>query len=203
MASEQSAVDTATQVGAEPEASANGNAKVGTDVAIFGGGCFWCMEAVFDELKGVTKVVSGYSGGKLPDPSYKKVCEGDTGHAEVIEVTFDTSVLSFRQLCDVFFAIHDPTTKDRQGNDVGTQYRSVIFYRTPEQKADALASLKSSQSEYPSPIVTQVVPLEHFYSAEAYHQEYFQRNPGQMYCSAVISPKVKKFRKNFAHMLKA
>ena len=178
------------------------HAKATTDAAVFGGGCFWCMEAVFEELKGVTKVVSGYSGGKLVDPSYKKVCEGDTGHAEVIEITFDPSIISYKQLCDVFFAVHDPTTKDRQGNDVGTQYRSVIFYHTPEQKSEALASLKKSQSEYPSPIVTQVVPLEHFYSAEAYHQEYFQRNPAQMYCSMVISPKVKKFRKEFAYLLK-
>jgi peptide-methionine (S)-S-oxide reductase len=179
------------------------HAVITSQTAVFGGGCFWCLEAVFEEVIGVDSVLSGYSGGAEPAPSYKQVCGGSTGHAEVIQVTYRPEVISFRQLCDVFFAVHDPTTKDRQGNDVGTQYRSVIFYRSPEQKADALAALKASQADYSSPIVTQVVPLEKFYGAEEYHHHYFVRNPGQMYCSMVINPKMKKFRKNFAQLLKS
>lgn len=175
------------------------------EVATLGGGCFWCLEAVFDQLRGVEHVESGYSGGWVPNPTYKQVCTGNTGHAEVVQITFDPRQISYRELLEVFFAIHDPTTLNRQGADVGTQYRSVIFYHTPEQKAIAEETIRALNAAriWPNPIVTQVVPFEAFYIAEDYHQEYFVNNPYQPYCQVVIAPKVNKFRQKFAHRLKA
>ena len=175
------------------------------DVATLGGGCFWCLEAVFQDLRGVERVESGYAGGRVPNPSYEQVCTGTTGHAEVVQVAFDPEVLSFRDLLQIFFEIHDPTTLNRQGADVGTQYRSAIFYHSPEQKAAAekvIAELNAA-GVWPAPIVTEVVPLTAFYPAEKYHQEYYRRNPNQPYCRAVISPKVDKFRKHHLAKLKS
>ena len=175
------------------------------DVATLGGGCFWCLEAVFQDLRGVERVESGYAGGRVPHPSYEQVCTGTTGHAEVVQVAFDPEVLSFRDLLQIFFEIHDPTTLNRQGADVGTQYRSAIFYHGPEQKATAekvIAELNAA-GVWPAPIVTEVVPLTAFYPAEKYHQEYYRRNPNQPYCHAVISPKVDKFRKHHSARLKS
>jgi peptide-methionine (S)-S-oxide reductase len=174
------------------------------EVATLAGGCFWCLEAVFDELKGVESVESGYSGGHLPEPSYAQVCDGTTGHAEVVRVTFDPQVLSYHDLLKVFFSIHDPTTLNRQGNDVGTQYRSAIYYHTPEQK-DVAAQVIREISEakiWNNPIVTEVTPFDKFYMAEEYHQEYFKNNPYQGYCRAIIAPKVTKFRQKFLEQLK-
>jgi peptide-methionine (S)-S-oxide reductase len=176
----------------------------GKETATLGGGCFWCLEAVFEQLQGVEKVVSGYAGGQTAGPSYQQVCTGRTGHAEVVQVTFDPTVLSYGDLLDVFFATHDPTTLNRQGADVGTQYRSVILYQSPEQKRVAeerIAELNKA-NVWPGPLVTQVVPLEVFYPAEEYHQGYYRQHPGQGYCQAVISPKVAKFRKRFTARLK-
>jgi peptide-methionine (S)-S-oxide reductase len=175
------------------------------EVTTLGGGCFWCLEAVYDQLKGVTDVVSGYAGGHVPTPSYKQVCTGTTGHAEVVQVTFDPAVISFDDILNVFFTIHDPTTLNRQGADVGSQYRSAIFYHSPEQKAAAeqkIAELNAA-GLWNAPIVTQVTPLDMFYPAEDYHQEYFARNPNQGYCQVVIAPKVAKFRKQYLERLKA
>jgi peptide-methionine (S)-S-oxide reductase len=175
------------------------------EVATLAGGCFWCLEAVFQGLKGVERVVSGYAGGSVPNPSYEAVCTGGTGHAEVVQVTFDPDVLSYRDLLDVFFAIHDPTTLNRQGADVGTQYRSAIYYHSPEQERTARAAIAEIEREavFDAPIVTEVAPLTVFYPAEEYHQDYFRRNPGQGYCRAVIAPKVAKFRKEHLERLKA
>jgi peptide-methionine (S)-S-oxide reductase len=176
-----------------------------TELATLGGGCFWCLEAVFQELKGVERVVSGYAGGTVPGPSYEEVCTGRTGHAEVVQVTFDPGELTYRELLEVFFSIHDPTTLDRQGADVGTQYRSVIFHHGPEQERTArevIADLER-QGIWDAPIVTEVEPVPPFYPAEEYHQEYFRRNPGQGYCSIVIAPKVAKFRQQHLARLKA
>lgn len=175
-----------------------------TEVATLGGGCFWCLEAVYDELKGVVKVVSGYSGGHQINPSYEEVCEGNTGHAEVVQVTFDPDVISFKQILQVFFAVHDPTTLNRQGNDVGPQYRSVIFYHTPQQKAVAEEVMRDLEAAklWDRPIVTELVPFERFYPAEEYHQNYFKRNPFQPYCAFTVRPKVAKFRKQFYDQLK-
>jgi peptide-methionine (S)-S-oxide reductase len=173
--------------------------------AVLGGGCFWCLEAVFDRLRGVLAVESGYAGGRTASPSYDDVCSGRTGHAEVVRVTFDPSVLSFRDLLKVFFAIHDPTTKDRQGSDVGTQYRSVIFCQNAEQRAGAesvIAELTRAKL-WDDPIVTEVADAAPFYRAEGYHQQYFERNRGQPYCQFVVAPKVAKFRKEFVDRLKA
>jgi peptide-methionine (S)-S-oxide reductase len=174
------------------------------EVATLAGGCFWCLEAVYDDLQGVTDVVSGYSGGMVPNPTYKQVCTGETGHAEVVQVTFDPTVISYREILEVFFSIHDPTTLNRQGADVGTQYRSAIFYHSPEQKATAEQVIKefSSAGLWGNPIVTEVKPLAAFYPAEEYHQEYFRRNPNQGYCQAVVAPKVAKFRKQYMSRLK-
>ncbi len=175
-----------------------------SETATLAGGCFWCLEAVFDDLQGVTDVVSGYMGGAAPNPSYEAVCGGRTGHAEVVQVKFDPEVLSFRDLLEVFFVIHDPTTLNRQGADAGTQYRSAIFCHTAEQAATArevIASLNGAEL-WNSPIVTEVVDASEFYPAEDYHQEYFKRNPYQGYCMAVVSPKVSKFRQKFASRLK-
>ena len=170
-----------------------------------GGGCFWCLEAVYQDLKGVERVVSGYAGGTAPNPSYEEVCTGRTGHAEVVQVTFDPATLSYRDLLRVFFAIHDPTTLNRQGADTGTQYRSVIFVHGAEQEAvarEVIADLGRS-GVWDSPIVTEVAPLTAFFPAEGYHQEFFRRNPGQSYCQVVIAPKVAKFRKEHLARLKA
>jgi peptide-methionine (S)-S-oxide reductase len=175
-----------------------------TEVATLGGGCFWCLEAVYDQLKGVISVESGYMGGHVVNPTYNAVCTGETGHAEVVQVTFDPSQASFADLLGVFFTIHDPTTLNRQGADVGTQYRSAIFYHSPEQQqaAEAFIAEITAEKLYPSPIVTQVVPAEKFYIAEAYHQEYFANNPTAGYCQFVVAPKVAKFRKVFYNRLK-
>jgi peptide-methionine (S)-S-oxide reductase len=174
------------------------------EVATLAGGCFWCLEAVFDNLQGVLDVVSGYSGGQDPDPTYRQVCTGMTGHAEVVQVTFDPAQISFRELLEVFFSIHDPTTLNRQGADVGTQYRSAIFYHTPEQKATAEQAIRALEAEraWRDPIVTEVTPFSAFYPAEDYHQEYFAQNARQPYCQAVVAPKVAKFRKQYADRLK-
>ena len=176
-----------------------------TELATLGGGCFWCLEAVFQDLKGVERVVSGYAGGSVPNPSYEDVCTGRTGHAEVVQVTFDPALLSYRDLLQVFFSIHDPTTPNRQGPDIGTQYRSAIFYHGLEQQRvarEVIADL-GRQALWDSPIVTEVTPAPQFYPAEQYHQEYFRRNPGQGYCRVVIAPKVAKFRKEHLARLKA
>ena len=172
--------------------------------ATLAGGCFWCLEAVFDELKGVTSVESGYAGGHVPNPSYQAVCTGMTGHAEVVQVTFDPSVISYEDLLRVFFTIHDPTTLNRQGADVGTQYRSAIFTHDDAQRAAAEAVIREIGDSrlWANPIVTEVKPLDKFYVAENYHQEYFVNNPNQPYCRVVIEPKVTKFRKHFVDRLK-
>ncbi len=170
---------------------------------VLAGGCFWCLEAVFDQVRGVTDVVSGYSGGKRPHPSYEQVCSGATGHAEAVQITFDPAVIPYTDLLHIFFTIHDPTTLNRQGADVGTQYRSAIFYANDEQKAEAEKVMAELTNEklYFNPIVTQLVPLEVFYPAEEYHQKYFARNPNQGYCQFVVAPKVAKFKQKFAHYL--
>ena len=170
------------------------------EVATLGGGCFWCLEAVFDGLQGVESVESGYTGGKTPNPTYQQVCDGNTGHAEVVRVTFDPRTISFREILEVFFAIHDPTTLSRQGNDAGTQYRSAIFYHTPEQKsaAEQLIAALTAEKAFGDLIVTEVAPAQTFYVAEGYHQEYFANNSHQPYCQYVVAPKVAKFRKHFA-----
>jgi peptide-methionine (S)-S-oxide reductase len=173
-------------------------------VATLAGGCFWCLEAVYDDLKGVISVESGYAGGSVPNPSYELVCTGKTGHAEAVRITFDPAAISYKDLLDVFFSIHDPTTLNRQGADVGTQYRSAIFYHSPEQKAEAeqvIAEITNAHL-WPKPLVTEVTPLSNFYQAEDYHQEYFRRNPSQGYCRAVIAPKVAKFRQHYLERLK-
>jgi peptide-methionine (S)-S-oxide reductase len=172
--------------------------------ATLAGGCFWCLEAAFEQLQGVERVVSGYAGGTTPNPTYKQVCGGNTGHAEVVLVTFDPAVISYRDILEMFFAVHDPTTLNRQGPDVGTQYRSAIYYHSPEQKkiADEVIADLSKQGIWGRPIVTEVVSLQHFYPAEEYHQGYFRANPGQPYCAAVVSPKVAMFRQKFANRLK-
>jgi peptide-methionine (S)-S-oxide reductase len=174
------------------------------EVATLAGGCFWCLEAVYLELRGVLGVQSGYAGGHVPHPSYELVCTGSTGHAEVVQVTFDPDEISYRELLDVFFTIHDPTTLNRQGNDVGTQYRSAIFYHTAEQQAAAERAIAELTAEkvWDDPIVTQLVPFTEFYPAEEYHRDYFRRHPEQAYCRAVIAPKVAKARKAFLEKLK-
>lgn len=175
------------------------------EVATLAGGCFWCLEAVFDELKGVESVESGYMGGTTPNPTYEAVCSGRTGHAEVVQVTFDPAVLAFGDLLAVFFTIHDPTTPDRQGNDVGTQYRSAVFYHSPEQEriARQMVANLDAQKVWRNPIVTEIAPASAFHRAEAEHQEYFARvGGGNPYCSYVIEPKVAKFRKQFVERLK-
>lgn len=173
------------------------------ETATLGGGCFWCLEAVFQQLRGVRKVTSGYSGGHVKNPTYEQVCTGTTGHAEVVQVVFDPQAISYEELLEVFFAIHDPTTLNRQGNDVGPQYRSVIFYHNERQRQTALG-LKDRldrSGRYAAPIVTQIVPFEAFYPAEEYHQNYFRRNPNQSYCRVVIAPKLEKFKKQFQKKL--
>jgi peptide-methionine (S)-S-oxide reductase len=175
-----------------------------TEVATFGGGCFWCVEATFEQLRGVERVVSGYSGGHVASPTYQQVCSGTTGHAEVIQIHFDPDEVSYEDLLRVFFTVHDPTTLNRQGHDVGTQYRSAVFYHSPEQKVQAEAVIREleEQEVWDSPIVTEVAPFERFYEAEDYHQEYYRNNPNQPYCAVVIAPKVAKFRKAYLDRLK-
>lgn len=170
--------------------------------AYLGGGCFWCTEAYFTQLKGVSAVVSGYAGGKIKNPTYKEVCSGMTGHAELIEVTYDSEEISFEDLLEVFFETHDPTTLNRQGNDVGTQYRSVIFYDSEDVRSRAETYLAKIKPEWDKPIVTGLEPLTQFYPAEAYHKDYFALNPQQGYCRIVISPKLQKMKKKFAAKLK-
>jgi peptide-methionine (S)-S-oxide reductase len=176
-----------------------------TETAVLGGGCFWCLDAVFRDLDGVTAVESGYSGGALPDPTYEAVCGGRTGHAEVVRVTFEPAKLAFADLLKVFFTIHDPTTRNRQGNDVGTQYRSVIFCQTPAQRATAERIVREIEAAglFKAPIVTEIADAAPFYPGEGYHQDYFERNPGQPYCMMVVAPKVAKFRKAWAERLKS
>ena len=172
---------------------------VGREVATLGGGCFWCLEAVFEQLQGVEKVESGYAGGSVPNPTYEQVCTGRTGHAEVVQVTFDPQGIAYEDLLRVFFTIHDPTTLDRQGADVGTQYRSVIFHHTPEQERSAarVRDELTKSGVYDRPIVTEIRSFVDFFRAEDYHQEYFRNNPNQPYCAAVVAPKVAKFRRQF------
>lgn len=175
-----------------------------TSLATFGGGCFWCMEAVFQQMNGVEKIESGYSGGNTKNPTYKEVCTGETGHAEVIQITYNPGLVSFAELLRVFFTMHDPTTLNRQGNDIGTQYRSVIFYHNTEQQHEAEAIIQeiNKQHIYPNPVVTQVVPFSVFYKAEDYHQNYYNQNKEQSYCRFVIQPKVEKFEKIFKDRMK-
>jgi peptide-methionine (S)-S-oxide reductase len=174
------------------------------ETATFGTGCFWCTEAIFERLDGVEKVISGYSGGHIKNPSYKEVCTGTTGHAEVIRIYFDPEVISYEELLDVFWQTHDPTTLNRQGNDVGTQYRSVIFYHNEEQKKIAEKSKQEMDHSgtFADPIVTEISPLINFYEAENYHQDYFENNPNQPYCSVIIAPKVKKFKARYSYKLR-
>ncbi len=187
----------------EAEKRADHNAE-SREVVTLGGGCFWCTEAVFEELKGVVGVTSGYSGGTVPNPTYERVCTGKTGHAEVVQITFDPRIVSLKQLLEIFFAIHDPTTLNRQGADVGTQYRSVIFYRDEKQKEVAQETIREVQSSgiWSAPIVTEVAPFKAFYEAEKYHQRYFDLNGEQPYCRMVIAPKVAKFRQHYLSLLK-
>lgn len=172
----------------------------GCEFATLAGGCFWCLEAVFDELEGVSDVVSGYTGGHLADPDYRRVCAGETGHAEAVRLTFDPHAISYREILEIFFAIHDPTTKDRQGNDVGSQYRSAIYYHSPRQKAEAEALMGelAAGRVFGAPLVTELAPASVFYAAEGYHQEYFRHNAYQPYCQFVVAPKLAKFRDKFA-----
>ena len=181
----------------------NGSSR--TEVATLGGGCFWCLEAVYEDLKGVEKVESGYSGGFVENPTYRQVCSETTGHAEVVQVTFDPEFVSFKEILEVFFTIHDPTTLNRQGADVGTQYRSAIFYHDEEQRrvAEEVISEVEAQGLWSDPIVTEVTPFDTYYRAEDYHQEYFRNNSYQPYCQVVIAPKVSKFRRQYLEKLKA
>ena len=180
------------------------NESSGKEIATLGGGCFWCIEPVFDQLKGVESVESGYTGGKTLNPTYKQICAGTTGHAEVIRVTFDPQVVSYKKILEIFFTVHNPTTLNRQGNDTGTQYRSAIFYHSAEQKTIAEAMIReiSAAKIWDDAIVTEVVPVPVFYMAEDYHQEYFAHNGSQPYCQMEVAPKVAKFRKTFVDMLK-
>ena len=171
------------------------------ETATLGGGCFWCTEAVFQELKGVQHVESGYAGGHVVNPRYEQVCEGTTGHAEVVQVRFDTDVVSYREILEIFFTIHDPTTLNRQGNDIGTQYRSVIYYHDEAQRETAAHVIAEMANVWDAPIVTELAPLPDYYKAEAYHQNYFRQNPMQGYCAYIVAPKVAKFRKTYADKL--
>jgi peptide-methionine (S)-S-oxide reductase len=173
-----------------------------SDVAILGGGCFWCLEAVYLEARGVTRVESGYMGGAAANPTYEQVCAGTTGHAEVVRLEFDPNVIAYRDILEIFFTIHDPTTLNRQGNDVGTQYRSVIFFTSPEQEATARQVMAEMAAVWDAPLVTQVAPQETWHKAEDYHQNYFAQHPLQGYCAFVVAPKVAKFRKTFTERLK-
>ncbi len=176
-----------------------------TEIAVLGGGCFWCVEATFQQLEGVLSVVSGYMGGRVPNPTYEQVCSGRSGHVEVAQITFDPAIITYEDLLEVFFTVHDPTTLNRQGNDVGEQYRSVIFYRDEAQRATAQAVIDelSKEHAFANPIVTAIEPASTFYPAENYHQDYFKNHPNQPYCMFVVSPKVKKIREKYAARLKA
>ncbi|WP_353154094.1 peptide-methionine (S)-S-oxide reductase MsrA [Herminiimonas fonticola] len=174
-----------------------------TEIATLGGGCFWCTEAVFQQMKGITAIESGYTGGQVANPSYEQICEGTTGHAEVVRLTFDPAVVSFREILEVFFTIHDPTTLNRQGNDVGTQYRSVIYYHTPEQQDMARHVMAEMANVWDASIVTELSPAETYYKAEDYHQNYFRQNPLQGYCAFIVAPKVAKFRQTFRDKIRA
>jgi peptide-methionine (S)-S-oxide reductase len=178
--------------------------KTGYSIATVAGGCFWCLEAVYDQMNGVVAVESGYIGGQIDHPTYEAVCSGRTGHAEAVRITFDPTIVSYRELLQVFFVIHDPTTLNRQGHDVGTQYRSAIFYHAPDKKktAEEVIAEVTKEKLYANPIVTEITPAGTWYEAESYHQEYFARNPFQGYCTAIVGPKVAKFRKQFASKLK-
>ena len=179
--------------------------RQGNAVATLAGGCFWCLEAVYDELQGVQRVVSGYAGGEMPNPSYQQVCSGRTGHAEVVQITYDPNVVTYRDLLEIFFTIHDPTTLNRQGADVGTQYRSAIFYHDEEQRraAEEIIAELEGERAFANPIVTEVTALDEFYPAEDYHQDYYENNPNQPYCMVVVAPKLAKFRKKFTELRKA
>jgi peptide-methionine (S)-S-oxide reductase len=174
-----------------------------TETATLGGGCFWCLEAVYQELKGIQQVESGYTGGHVPNPTYEQVCDGTTGHAEVVRLSFDPGVISYREILEVFFTIHDPTTLNRQGNDVGTQYRSAIYTHSPQQQETARQVIAEMANVWDAPIVTEVSPAGAYYKAEDYHQNYFKQHPLQGYCAFVVAPKVAKFRKTFAEKLGA
>ncbi len=174
-----------------------------SEIATLGGGCFWCLEAVYQQLKGVTAVESGYTGGHVVNPSYEQVCDGTTGHAEVVRVTFDPAIVSYRTVLEVFFTIHDPTTLNRQGNDAGTQYRSAIFYHTPEQQETAKHVMAEMANVWDAPLVTELTPVPVYYKAEDYHQNYFVQHPLQGYCAFVVEPKVSKFRKTFSDKLRS
>lgn len=173
------------------------------ETATLGGGCFWCTEAVYQQLKGIEAVESGYTGGQVANPSYEQICEGTTGHAEVVRLSFDPSVISYREILEIFFTIHDPTTLNRQGNDVGTQYRSVIYYHSPEQQDTAKHVIAEMANVWDAPIVTELSPVETYYKAEDYHQNYFQQNPMQGYCAFIVAPKVAKIRKMFTEKLRS
>ncbi len=174
-----------------------------TEIATLGGGCFWCTEAVFQQMAGITAVESGYTGGQVVNPSYEQICEGTTGHAEVVRLSFDPAVVSFREILEVFFTIHDPTTLNRQGNDVGTQYRSVIYYHTPQQQETARQVISEMANVWDAPIVTELSPAVTYYKAESYHQNYFRQNPLQGYCAFIVAPKVSKFRQTFRDRIKS
>lgn len=174
-----------------------------SETAVLAGGCFWCLEAVFADLQGVTRVVSGYCGGARPRPSYEQVCAGASGHAEVVQISYDPELVSYRELLEVFFAIHDPTTPDRQGNDVGSQYRSAIFVQTPEQAEVARQVIAELTADFPQPIATEINPAAEFWPAEDYHQDYFVQHPRQPYCQAVVAPKLAKFRAKFSNRTKS
>ena len=191
-------------IGQGTAAAGRGTPSAELEHATLGGGCFWCLEAVYERVEGVTSVRSGYAGGSVANPTYEEVCRGSTGHAEVVQVVFDPAVITYEHILEIFFAIHDPTTRDRQGADVGTQYRSVIFHHAEGQHraaAEMIAAL-DAQGVWDAPLVTEVAPLETFWEAEAYHQEYFRRNPRRPYCAAVVAPKVASFRQAFAHRLR-
>lgn len=173
-----------------------------TEIAVLGGGCFWCLEAVYQQLEGVLSVESGYSGGTVPNPDYRMVCTGTTGHAEVVRVTFDPAVVSYRDIIEIFFTIHDPTTLNQQGNDVGTQYRSVIYYHSPEQQATARQVIAAMAHVWDAPIVTELAPVGEYYKAEDFHRDYFLNNPNQSYCAFIVAPKVNYFRRAFANRIK-
>ena len=176
--------------------------NAGSEVAVLGGGCFWCIEAVYLEMRGITHVESGYSGGLQADPTYEQVCSGNSGHAEVVRLEFDPGVISYRDILEVFFTIHDPTTLNRQGNDAGTQYRSVIYYQSPQQEATARQVIKEMANVWDAPIVTELEAAQAYFKAEDYHQDYFRQHPLQGYCAFVVAPKVSKFKKTFAERLK-
>lgn len=182
--------------------TSNTGAAAATETAVLGGGCFWCLEAVFQEVDGVLHVESGYTGGALPDPTYEQVCSGTTGHAEVVKLEYDPAVIGYRELLEIFFTIHDPTTLNRQGNDVGTQYRSVIYHQSPEQEATARQVIAAMAHVWDAPIVTELAPAQPYYKAEDYHQNYFRQHPLQGYCAFVVAPKVAKFRKTYGERRK-